>query len=274
MRRARLAWFLMLALVVSHRAAAQDQALDPLLFADLRDDSSGTQTDVQAQALLLYRIPFGYHLRTIADDGWGLRLTFPVSFSAVRIEGLSEVGTLVKKLGVLAIVPGLELEIPVTARLRLRPFAEVGFGGGTEGGGTEALYGTGLRARIDPPQVKRVRLTFGGSAMYRKLAASGDQYDGHATFEGAIDAQFPLGFTVQTRPARGGPYLIARGFDGLALRRDAAEPIELHHQIEAGVSFSTEPDLRIWRITLPWLAAGYQFGDHLSGVRFYMMFPF
>ena len=270
----RLVCALLLLPCLSASAATQDQALDPLLFADPMDAEGNAQADVQAQTLQLFRIPFGFHLRTIEDDGWGLRVTFPVSLSAVRIEGLSELGQLVRKLGVLAIVPGLEFEIPVGERLRLRPFGEVGFGGGTDGGDTEVLYGTGVRARVDPPRWRNVRFTLGGSAMYRKLAASGDRYDGHETFEAALDVQVPLGFAVSAKPARGGPYVIMRGFDGLQLRAPSAEPIELGHQVETGVSFSTEPDLRIWRITLPWLAVGYQFGERLSGVRMYVMFPF
>ena len=47
----------------------------------------------------------------------------------------------------------------------------------------------------------------------------------------------------------------------------------LRGQFEAGLSFSTAPDLRIWRIPLRWLAAGYQFG-RVSGVRIYLKFPF
>jgi len=40
------------------------------------------------------------------------------------------------------------------------------------------------------------------------------------------------------------------------------------------VSFSTDPDLRVWKVPLPWLAAGYQFGHIVSGVRIYVVFPF
>ena len=88
---------LILIVTLAPRAAAQDQALDPLLFANLLDDQGDAQSDVQAKGLLLYRVPLGFHVRTIPDDGWGLRVTFPVSFSALRVEGLSEVGTLVRK---------------------------------------------------------------------------------------------------------------------------------------------------------------------------------
>ena len=34
--------------------------------------------------------------------------------------------------------------------------------------------------------------------------------------------------------------------------------------LELGASFATAPDLRIWKIRLPWLAGGYQFGETVS----------
>jgi hypothetical protein len=228
---------------------------------------------VEAQAVQLYRIPLALHLRTIEEHRLGLRLTFPISFSSVRLERATDIGRFVKRLGVAGIVPGIELDIPVGAPLRLRPFVEAGLGRSTEGGGMKVLYGAGVRARVVRP-LPRLRLTFGGSAMYRKLAASGDRYDGHSTVEGAVDAQFPLGFAIGQKPARGGPYVIVRGFNGLDLKRGVAEPFELTHQFEAGGSFSTEPDLRIWKVRLPWLGLGYRSGRVFSGLRFYMAFPF
>lgn len=87
-------------------------------------------------------------------------------------------------------------------------------------------------------------------------------------------AQLPLGFSIGSKQARGGIYTIARGFNGLELPRDNQDPIMLRSQFEAGLSFSTSPDLAIWKVTLPWLAVGYQFGDVTSGVRVYVQFPF
>lgn len=53
-------------------------------------------------------------------------------------------------------------------------------------------------------------------------------------------------------------------FNGLELPRENQDPIMLRSQFEAGLSFSTSPDLAIWKVTLPWLAVGYQFGDVTS----------
>lgn len=250
--------------------AAQDLGFDPLLFAGVFD---GTAGDVQARAAQLYRLPMSLTLRRPDDGRIGVRVTFPVSLTSVRVENVSDVKPFVRKLGMAAIVPGIELIVPVTDRFRVRPFVEAGLGKGTDEGRTEVLYGAGLRARVDQA-ARRLQVTFGGSAMYRKRGTGGGEDSGHSMFEGAVDTQLPLGFSVGSRKARGGIYVIARGFNGLEIPRTNQDPIELRSQFEVGGSFSTSPELSIWKLRLPWLAAGYQFGDVLSGVRVYMRFPF
>ena len=66
----------------------------------------------------------------------------------------------------------------------------------------------------------------------------------------------------------------ARAFDGLEIRREGGPLVVLGRQFEAGGSFATAPDLGVWKITLPWIAVGYQFGKVVSGVRVYATFPF
>jgi len=261
---------LILILMAASPAAAQDQGFDPLLFAGLFDSSVD---DVQAQTTQLYRIPFALPLRSTRDGRVGLRLTFPISFTSVRVQGVSDLKPFVRKLGVASIVPGIELQMQAGDRLRLRPFAEAGIGKGNGGGKAEVLYGAGIRARVDE-SIGRVHLIVGGSAMHRKRGTDGGRNDGHSMFEGAVDSQAPLGFSIGGKQARGGVYTIVRGFTGLDLPRENQDPIALRSQFEAGFSFSTSPDFAIWKIKLPWLAVGYQFGEVLSGVRVYVQFPF
>ena len=266
----RLGLALVLALATASPVAAQDQGFDPLLFAGVFDSAVD---DVQVRATQLYRLPMAVTLRGPADGRVGVRITFPVTLTSVRVETVSDVKSFVRRLGVAAIVPGIELLIPVSDRFRVRPFAEAGIGKGTDGGRREVLYGAGIRVRVDQP-VRRLQLTFGGSAMRRKRGTSGGEYGGHSMFEAAVDSQVPLGFSIGTRQARGGLYVIARGFNGLEMPRAGQIPVPLNSQFEAGVSFSTSPDLALWKVRLPWLAVGYQFGEVLSGVRVYMRFPF
>ena len=251
-------------------ARAQDQSLDPLLFAPLASGSEPT-TDVEGHTLALYRLPIAVNLRRMNEQQWGLRVTFPVSLSSLRVSGVSDLGPFAKKLGIAAIIPGLELEIPLRDNMRMRPFAEVGFGHG--GGRTEALYGMGDRLMIQN-DVGVAHLTYGGSGMYRNSYTSGNEYDGHGTFEAGIDTQFPLGLSVGSKAARAGGYFIARKFAGLELVSENQEPLTLSHQYEVGASFATTPVFSVWKIRLPWIAVGYHFGKTLSGVRIYTKFPF
>jgi hypothetical protein len=258
-------------IAVVRPAVAQDQGLDPLLFVNPADIVDSP--DVQADGIVLYRLPFGFHLRSLDTHAWGLRVTFPVSLSSMRIEGVSSIGGFVRKLRIAAIIPGLEVEIPVGSRLLVRPFVEIGIGRGSGESSTEVMYGTGVRAQSFY-DVKALHLTYGGAVAGRKTPALVDTYDEYAIFEAGVDAQLPLGLTVRNNPARGGVYVIGRGFNGLELERDRLDPIAVRGQFEIGGSFSTVPDFRVWKVRLPWLAAGYQFGRTVSGVRIYALFPF
>jgi hypothetical protein len=250
-------------------AAAQDQGLDPFFLANR--DETVSATDVEARGFQLYRLPLSFRLRGLDKHPWGLRITFPVSLTSLRIEGVSDVGGFVEKLGIAAIVPGLEVEIPVGSRTLVRPFGEVGIGRSRHSS-AEVFYGAGVRARTtaDP---KNLHVTYGGRISGRKTP----EFDGtaarYASFEGGADVQVPLGFSVRGRQARGGLYVIGRAYNGLELERESQPAIVLRGQFEAGLSFSTAPDLRIWKIPLRWVAAGYQFG-RVSGVRMYLTFPF
>ena len=250
-------------------AAAQDQGLDPLLLASRSETTAAT--DVEARGFQLYRLPFSFHLRSLEKHPWGLRVTLPVSLSSLTITGVSDVGGFVEKLGIAAIIPGLEVEIPVGSRTLVRPFGEVGIGKSSDHS-AEVFYGAGLRARTttDP---KQLHVTYGGKIWGRKTPKFGGAAIRYASFEGGADVQVPLGFSVLGGRARGGLYVIGRAFDGLEIEREGQPPIVLRGQFEAGVSFSTAPDLRIWKIPLRWLGAGYNFG-RVSGVRMYLTFPF
>jgi hypothetical protein len=271
MRLAIAAVVLVLAAAVA--AAAQDQALDPLLFVGTSADGGPPATLTGARTFQLYRIPLDYTLRPMDAHHWGISLSCPVSLSGVRVQRTTNASTFVHSLGVFALVPGIAFDIPLAEGVRLHPFAEAGVGKGSDRHETEVLYGAGASVRVDR-RAGSAALTFGGSAQRQRLATDVGAYEAHSTFEGGIDAQVPLGFSFGRRTVRGGGYAIARAFDGLVLKRPGLEPASLGHQFEAGASLSTAPELHVWKITLPWVAVGYQFGPVIHGVRVYTSFPF
>src|SRR4249920_651850 len=82
-------------------AAAQDQGLDSLLFA--RPLDSGDAANLRATGVQLYRLPLSVKIRGLEGNRWGLRVTFPVSLSTLRVIDVSNLGGFVKKLGIGAI---------------------------------------------------------------------------------------------------------------------------------------------------------------------------
>ena len=122
-------------------------------------DEVESAPDVEVRGVQLYRLPFSFHLRSLDKHPWGLRVTFPVSLSSLRITGVSDVGRFVEKLRIAAIIPGLEVEIPVGSRTLVRPFGEVGFG--KSGDSSNVFYGVGVRAQ-NVADLKRLHVTYGG----------------------------------------------------------------------------------------------------------------
>src|SRR4249919_2486688 len=92
--------------------AAQDQGLDQLICASAV--RAGEISGVDAHGFLLYRLPFFFYLRSLDAHPWGLRVNVPLSLSSLHIE---DIGGFVKKLGIAALVPGIDVELPVGERV-------------------------------------------------------------------------------------------------------------------------------------------------------------
>jgi len=272
-RSTTVVWFLVAAagLLSATPASAQDEYFDVMLLAGLRD--AGVVEEIDARSFQVYRIPLSYPIRNLEKHPWGLRITFPVSLGSHRIEALTEIGEFVDGLDSISIIPGVEALLPVGSHWVIKPFGEVGFGSASSEGGTEVLYGAGVRSQGEY-DADRVHLMFGGAAMYKQPSTTRAAFDSYSKIEIAADAQLPLGFSLGSRKARGGVFAMARQFFDLDIQRIGQEPIKLEQQYEVGISFSTDPVIKLWKIKLPWIAVGYRFGDIFTGVRLYFSFPF
>jgi hypothetical protein len=259
----------LLAVCLVTPAAAQDEDLDPLL---LREVDPGA-TDVGARSFQVYRIPLSYKLRSHEEKPWGFRITFPVSFGVHELDATTDVEDLFARLETASIIPGIEFQVPLGERWLVKPFAEVGIGTATSGGDTEVLYGLGVRAR-GRYRARPFHLTLGGAFKHKNTGKSRPEIDRYNTLEAGVDAQLPLGFSIGNRKAMGGAFGFVRSFSQLEIPRFSPDAIEIDRQYEVGLSFSTDPGIKIWKIKLPWLAVGYRFGDIFTGWRLYFSFPF
>jgi hypothetical protein len=248
---------------------AQDEGLDLLLLGRLAAPSGAT---LEGRTVQVYRIPIGFTVRNLEDRRWGLRITTPVSFGVHELQAATDLEDLVARLDTATVTPGVEFLVPLGERWMLKPFAEVGVTGSRSGGG-EALYAGGVRTRGDYVW-SPFHVTLGGAAKYKSARTNRALLADYSTLEIGADAQVPLGFGIGARRALGGAYAVVHHFPGTELDRPNGEPLKMQWLYEVGVSFSTDPVLRLWKVKLPWIALGYRFGDVFSGVRLSFSFPF
>lgn len=258
-----------LAVLAAATASAQED-LDPLrrLPFDAR-----TVTDVEAKGFQLYRIPLSTTVRDPEDKPWGLKVTFPVSLGGYEVSAASGVGDLAERLDTFTVVPGVEFQLPAGQHWVFKPFGEVGASASTATDTVDVLYGAGLRARADY-RPRPFVVTLGGALEYRYGGASRALVQHYSMAAVAVDAQLPLGFSIGARAAHGGLFVAVRNYSDVKLRDLDTEPFEVSTSYEAGVSFATEPPLRLWKLPLPWLGLAWRRSEAVSGLRLYLAFPF
>jgi len=258
-----------LLLTAAHAAAQED--LDPL--RRLPFDTGGV-SDVEATSFQLYRIPLSATVRDPEEKPWGLKITFPVSLGGYEVSAATSLGDLAERLNTVTVVPGVEFVLPAGPDWTVKPFAEAGLtsSSGAEGG-TDVLYGVGVRARGEY-RPRRFVVTLGGALEYKSGGDSRSLVKHYSMLAAAADAQVPLGFSVAGRDARGGLFAAIRNYSDVKLRELGTEPFEVSTSYEAGVSFATDPPLRVWKVALPWIGLAWRESDALSGLRLYLSFPF
>jgi hypothetical protein len=114
----------------------------------------------------------------------------------------------------------------------------------------------------------------GLGAHYASARATRVDVGDYTTLELGLDVQRTLGFRLGGREARGGVYGIGRWFPDLRIEGPSDRILDVKRVLEVGLSFSTAPELAIWKIKFPWIALGYRFGDMFQGVRLSFSFPF
>ncbi|MCU0293586.1 MAG: hypothetical protein MUF10_16625 [Thermoanaerobaculaceae bacterium] len=257
-------------LVVGAATARAQEDLEPLWRMPF--DATGA-SDVEARSLQLYRIPISFGLRDTTTHAWGLDLTLPVTLGGYSISAVLADGLFSERVQTYSIIPGLEFQVPVGAHWMVKPFVEVGVRGGEMGGNTGVLWGAGTRARGAYP-AGRARWTLGAAAEYRAGGGDRSLVEHYSQIAAFADVQRPLPFTIFRRTARAGLFAGYRFLTDATLRTLDADDLEIRHQVEAGLSLSTSPALRLWFVEVPWIGLAYRAAGALSGVRIYLTFPF
>ena len=234
-------------------------------------DAAGA-SDIEARSLQLYRIPVSIPLLDTEERAWGLDLTLPLTLGGYDVSAVLVDDLFSDRIETYSLVPGIEFLVPVGPHWMIKPFAELGVTG-SENGTSDLLWGVGTRARAGYA-ARGTTYTLGGAAEYRAGGGARSLVEHYSLLGVVAAAQARLPFTVAGRSARAGLFAGYRFLTDATLRTLDADDLEIRHQVEAGVSFSTTPALKLWFISVPWIGVAYRAAGALSGVRIYLAFPF
>ena len=247
---------------------------ETLNFAFAGRLGSGVYT-ISDRTVQIYRVPFGYKLRSEEEHAVGLQLTLQTTFGFYdfRTSDIADTG-LPDDVDTFGVQPGIELRFLPTPRWLLRPYVEAGYSDDRAGNTSAWLYTAGVRSLLTHDfEATLFRLSFGNDAFLARADPSDLPPDDYAMLQTSLELRRPLGPTFLGRPVDAGLYL----FQDLTF--DAPHfPIEgdrtgSDDQYEAGITIGTEPQAKWWWVPIPRLGVGYRFAGDLSAWRFVIGIP-
>jgi len=219
----------------------------------------------------IYKLPFSFTAKNIIDSGWDLRFKIPLTVGVYNLHTPEEN----INVDVMSVVPGVELEIPITENWSLIPLASFGTGKDSSGGSTRYLYSLGIKHYLLMGG-ERVDVTYGNALRWDGYSTRGEgRGDAFTSVDAGLDVRFPLGFNLLRNPAHLSLYGIYRHFFG---QQDVVYTermrFRVNGQLELGVTLGTIPRLKIWRLPIERMGIGYRSGDRISTLRVFLGMPF
>ena len=215
----------------------------------------------------------GILLRSLEGRDWGLRLRLPLSVGLTEFDLGS--GTALANLSTVALVPTVELIVPLDESWTLLPFAGLGaavqVGDRDLVGGDEALWLAtgGLRARRWQPFAERYAFVLESDVRYdaaltRRNGLLGDW----GSLAAAVELRRAFGAPRDGPRFEGGVYLQGIWFwDPVELEIAGVTPSFVDHQREIGISLGSTSPYKVLGITLPRVFIGVRVGDGLRSLR-------
>ena len=224
----------------------------------------------------LYALPLSYTLPIGSSDGLKLRFKLPVQLGIYQFRATDTNGTRIRiNQQSLAVVPGVELQIPVAQRTVVKPFADFGVGHafGVTSGADNLIYTAGVRS-VTQWQAGQYTLSLGASALYAGDTAS-DFNEAYSSIQAGFEVRRPLGFSVRGVAPDLGLY-VANYYYPKPLRfsRFLNDPLKINNQNEVGFSIGSVKPFDMLLFGNSRIGVGYVFGGGLNVWHASFGFPF
>jgi hypothetical protein len=197
----------------------------------------------------------------------GFEFRLPISVGTHEFPSLDSIGGLTAdSVNAVSVVPGVEVEWPMSDRWSLKTLGYLGFGTETGGGVDARIFRLGFRSRL-AFDFEDTRMFLVSSLERIGYSADDDSSDAINLLATGLDFSRPLDNTK----LGGDPLeihwhvLYTNYLDtlGLDLSRVNLAPVSIGNEWELGVAFGKQSSpLRFWRLKLDRLGLAYRFGSN------------
>lgn len=227
--------------------------------------------ETEGRSFRVLNVPLTFDLRDWEGNGWGLRLRLAGVLGVENVDGVGDIPD--ASVGEVAVIPGIEVPIPLGTRSLLRPFFDVGLAYALDdpeglAPGTVGIGTLGIRTEHVFPW-RRWEIGLEPRAHYSLTWEKDALRDDYGVMGLKVDGRHPL-FEIAGHLLTGVAY-IQPGFFVEALNlsggtRDST--VDVRYQVEIGLGYNWrgEPP-KIWLFPVPPVSLGYSFGDGLAGLR-------
>jgi hypothetical protein len=228
--------------------------------------------ETENRTIRVLNVPLTINLRNWEDRGWGLRLRLA---GVLGVQDLNDLGDLPDaRLGAFALIPGLEVPIPLNDRALLRPYFDLGMAWSLEDSENLApsrvgISAAGMRTEFVFPW-RLFELGLMPQIFYAVTWSDEELRDDYGVLGVRADAQYPL-FRIAGRQLTGLAYVqpawFVDAFDPSA--SDSPDTPDVRMQFELGIGYDWRGKApKIWFLPVPPMSIGYSFGDGVEGIRF------
>ena len=222
------------------------------------------------------RAPFSYTFRKAQYDKERYldRLGFKLLFPAVV--ALQEETDTNFTFGAAALVPGLEVQIPVNKYWTLKPFGQFGAGKDSAGGDVKYIYGGGARSLISFPW-KKFKLGIGNSLILAEdRNAATDEKSGFSMWEAGLDVAHPIGLNLFNRDLDLGAFFVfSKFFNDVDFQEDDGDTERVNRMYTVGLTLGVAEPVSIMGFKASRVGMHYRGGNSgFRGIGFNMGFPF
>ena len=223
------------------------------------------------------RFPFSYRVQTMESDRLGINLLAPVSVAAYHLN-LQELNQLNLREDVAAasILPGAEIEIPMTERWRLKPYAQAGIGSEfTDVPLVAYMYTAGVKSLYNFPG-NDYRVSLGNAlfvAGYR--VRDGSDQQGIGSFQIGFNVETPWTFELFDRTTYFNAHVIGTSyFSRIAFANPEPGRLVVQYEYQLGFSFRIGRPVSFMGFGADTLGLGFRFAKNVRGLSLYTEFPF